>query len=103
MLNLKIIPIWDIPEWDTQYFTIINIFWEIRMIKTIFSEEHKHIVTQLKKARKEVGLNQEQVAELLNVNQSFVSKIESGQYRIDVVQLQKFAKIYKKSLNFFIK
>jgi len=73
------------------------------MIKTIFSEDHKHIVAQLKKARQQAGLNQKQVAALLNVNQSFVSKIESGQYRIDVVQLKQFAQIYKKSLNFFIK
>ncbi len=73
------------------------------MVKTIFSEEHKHIISQLKKARKEAGFNQEQVAKLMNVNQSFISKIESGQYRMDVVQLQKFAKIYKKSLNYFIK
>ena len=73
------------------------------MVKTIFSDEHKHIVSKLKKARKEAGLNQEQVAKILDVNQSFISKIESGQYRIDIVQLQKFAKIYKKSLNYFIK
>ena len=73
------------------------------MNKTIYSEDHKHIVAQLKKARKLAGLNQNQVAELLNVNQSFVSKIESGQYRIDVVQLKQFARIYKKSLNYFIK
>jgi transcriptional regulator with XRE-family HTH domain len=73
------------------------------MNKTIFSEEHKHIVAQLKKARQQAGLNQKQVAKLLNVNQSFISKIESGQYRIDIVQLQQFARIYKKSLNFFIK
>jgi transcriptional regulator with XRE-family HTH domain len=73
------------------------------MNKTIYSEDHKHIVAQLKKARKQAGLNQNQVAELLNVNQSFVSKIEAGQYRIDVVQLKQFARIYKKSLNYFIK
>jgi transcriptional regulator with XRE-family HTH domain len=73
------------------------------MVKTIFSEEHKHIVAQLKKARLQAGLNQKDVAELLKVNQSFVSKIESGQYRIDIVQLKQFAQIYKKTLNYFIK
>ena len=35
--------------------------------------------------------------------QSFISKIEAGQRRIDVVQLKEFAKIYKKSLDYFIK
>jgi len=50
-----------------------------------------------------MGLSQEQVANLLHRTQSYVSKIESGQRKIDIIQLKKFAKIYKKSLDFFIK
>ena len=73
------------------------------MDKTIYSKEHRYLVKQLKKARKEMGLSQEQVANLLHRTQSYVSKIESGQRKIDVIQLKKFAKIYKKSLDFFIK
>jgi len=73
------------------------------MSKTIYSKEHKYIVKQLKKAREEAGLSQEQVANVLNATQSYISKLESGQRKIDVVQLKKFAKIYKKSLDFFIK
>lgn len=73
------------------------------MTKTIYSKEHKFLTEQLKRARIEVGLDQEKVAELLGKTQSFISKIESGQRRIDVVQLKEFAKIYKKPLNYFIK
>ena len=73
------------------------------MLKTIYSEEHKHLVSQLKAAREKTHLNQGQVAKLLGVTQSFISKIESGQYRIDVIQLKQFAQIYKKPLKFFIK
>lgn len=73
------------------------------MIQTIYSKEHKYIVKQLKKAREQADLSQEQVAKVLNTTQSYISKIESGQRKIDVVQLKKFAKIYKKSLDFFIK
>jgi len=73
------------------------------MDKTIYSKEHRYLVKQLKKARKEMGLSQEQVATLLHRTQSYVSKVESGQRKIDIVQLKKFAKIYKKSLDFFIK
>ena len=69
----------------------------------IYSKEHKHIVEQLKKAREKARLNQKQVAEILNKTQSYISKIESGQRKIDIVQLKKFSKIYKKSLDFFIK
>ena len=73
------------------------------MKKTIYSKEHKYLVEQLKQARKETGLAQKEIAKLLDTTQSYISKIESGQYRIDVVQLKEFAKIYKKKLDFFIK
>lgn len=72
------------------------------MVETIYSKEHKYIVKQLKKAREEAGLDQEQVAGLLKKTQSYISKIESGQRKIDVIQLKEFAKIYKKDLNYFI-
>ena len=70
------------------------------MSKTIYSKEHKHIVQQLKKARKSAGLSQEEVAEILGKTQSYISKIESGQRKVDVIQLKEFAKIYKKNLDF---
>ena len=73
------------------------------MTKTIYSKDHKFVVEQLKKARLEFGLDQEKVAELLGKTQSHISKVESGQRRIDVVQLKEFAKIYKKEVDFFIK
>lgn len=73
------------------------------MKKAIYSKEHKYLVEQLKKARQNSGLDQNKVAKLLKVTQSYVSKIESGQRRIDIVQLKEFAKIYKKKITFFVK
>lgn len=73
------------------------------MDKTIYSKSHKYIVKQLIKARKDAKLKQEDVAKLLGKTQSYVSKIEAGQRRIDIVQLKEFARIYKKSISFFIK
>jgi len=73
------------------------------MEKTIFSEGHKFLVAKLIQAREERGLKQADVAKLLGRTQSYVSKIEAGQRRIDIIQLKEFAKIYKKNLNFFIK
>lgn len=73
------------------------------MSKTIYSKEHKYIVEQLKKARREAGLSQSEAAKLLRRTQSYISKIESGQRKVDVVQLKEFAKIYKKNLDFFLK
>ncbi len=84
-----------------EYRMLENAF--IVMSKTIFTKDHKHTVEQLKRARLEAGLDQEVAAKLINRTQSYISKIESGQRRIDVVQLKQFAKAYGKDLSYFIK
>lgn len=73
------------------------------MEKTIYSDDHKYLVEKLIKARRDAGLAQKKVAKILNRSQSYISKIESGQRRVDIIQLKEFARIYKKTLNFFIK
>jgi len=73
------------------------------MNKTIYTKSHRHLVNKLIKARKQVKLKQEDVAKKLGRTQSYISKIESGQRRIDIVQLKEFAEIYNKKLDFFIK
>ncbi len=73
------------------------------MTKAIFSKDHQYTVKQLKKARLEAGLDQADVAKLLDKTQPHVSKIEAGQRRLDITQLKEFAKIYKKPLDYFIK
>lgn len=73
-----------------------------RMSKTIYSKDHKSLIERLKKARLDAGLDQKEAAELLGKTQSFISKIESGQRRIDIVQLKKFGEAYKKPLEFFL-
>lgn len=71
--------------------------------KNIYSEDQEFLVRKLKQARLEANLDQLEVANMLNRSQSYVSKVESGQLRIDVVELKKFAQIYKKDINYFIK
>ncbi len=56
----------------------------------------------MKQARIEAKMTQFQVAEILGVTQSYVSKVESGQTRIDVITLKEFAKIYKKNTSWFL-
>lgn len=72
------------------------------MEKTIYTNDHNFLVKQLKKARIQSGLNQKTAASLLKKSQSYISKIEAGQRRIDITQLKEFIKIYKKDINFFI-
>jgi DNA-binding XRE family transcriptional regulator len=85
--------VWHITQW--------NIIYQY-MPRAIYKEEHQKIVERLKKARVEAGLDQVDVAEKLGKTQSYVSKIESGQRRFDVLQLKEFAKLYKKDISYFI-
>ena len=73
------------------------------MSKSIFSKDYKDIIERLKKGRLDAGLTQQEVAEKLDKPQSFISKIESGERRLDVAEVKKFANIYKKDVSFFIK
>jgi len=73
------------------------------MDKTIYTKSHRHLVSRLIKARKQARFKQNDVAKKLGRTQSYISKIESGQRRIDIVQLKEFAEIYNKKLDFFIK
>ena len=73
------------------------------MIKTIFSNEHKILVSKLKTAREDARLDQIEVARLLGRTQSHISKVEAGQRRIDAVLLKEFARIYKKPISYFLK
>jgi transcriptional regulator with XRE-family HTH domain len=61
------------------------------MSRTFSSARHKALVTFLKQKRKKSGLTQVQVAKRLHRYQSFVTAYESGQKRIDVVELTEIA------------
>ncbi len=72
------------------------------MPRAIYTKDHNEIVKRLKIARIEAGLSQVEVTKKLAKTQSYLSKIESGQRRFDVLQLKEFAKIYKKKIDYFI-
>ena len=72
------------------------------MSKSIYSKEYKKIIERLKTARLKAGLKQEEVATKLKRPQSYISKIERGERRVDAAELKELAKIYKKNINFFV-
>lgn len=72
------------------------------MQKTIYSKRHKTIVSRLRQARIAAGLKQIDVAKKLKMQQSYISRCESGDHRLDVVELQTFAKLYGKPLSYFV-
>lgn len=57
------------------------------MAKTIRTEGHQALCEALVAARKSAGLTQSDLAERLLCHQSLVARIESGQRRVDVVEL----------------
>jgi transcriptional regulator with XRE-family HTH domain len=73
------------------------------MIKSVQTKEYAYFVEKLRKAREEAGLSQVQVAKKLKRPQSHISNIETGQQRVDVIELQRFAKMYGKEINYFFK
>lgn len=56
---------------------------------------------KLQKARGDTKLTQRQVAEKIGKLPSYVAKIETGERRVDFIELQVLAKLYKKPLAFF--
>jgi len=55
--------------------------------KTIRSSGHEALCDALIAERKAAGLTQAQLANRLHRHQSFVARVESGERRIDVVEL----------------
>lgn len=73
------------------------------MNKTIYSAEYKLFLKILRQLREESGLSQIELAKRLGQTQSFVSKCERGERRIDVVELRHFCRALKVPLADFIK
>jgi transcriptional regulator with XRE-family HTH domain len=57
---------------------------------------------RLIKARKDAGMTQGEVNDHIGKPHSFISKCELGERRVDFVELQILAKIYRKSISFFL-
>jgi len=55
-------------------------------LKSIHLSAHKILQERLVEARNAAGLTQEELAGMLGRPQSFVSKVESGDRRLDVVE-----------------
>jgi transcriptional regulator with XRE-family HTH domain len=63
---------------------------------------YRQFLTRLRQARVEAGFTQAQAAAALGKPQPYLSKCESGERRVDVVELEKFAKVYGKPLSYFL-
>ncbi len=72
-------------------------------MSSVHSAEYQLLLKRLRKARHRAGLTQAGVAHALARPQSYVSKCESGERRMDAIELQHFAKLYGKSVSFLLR
>ena len=73
------------------------------MKKSTFTKQYALLLDALKQARLEAGLTQTDVGRKFGSHASFVCKCESGERRIDVIELAFFCKLYGVSLFDFLK
>ena len=65
------------------------------------SVDRKVLGTRLRAAREYVGLSQDEVAKYLSIPRTALSHIETGQRRIDALELKKLAQLYKRPMGYF--
>lgn len=70
-------------------------------MSSVHTRQYQEFLVNLRRARAEAGLTQAEVAKKLRVPQSYVSKCEVGERRIDVIELKAFASVYKKPMSYF--
>jgi ribosome-binding protein aMBF1 (putative translation factor) len=65
---------------------VLHIKWAVK--KNIRLNQQKKLLVLLRRARVEAGLTQSELASRLAKDQTFVSKYESGERRLDILELR---------------
>jgi transcriptional regulator with XRE-family HTH domain len=73
------------------------------MRKTQYEARYRRLLRALRDARKAAGLTQTEVGRHFGNYASFVSKIESGERRVDAVELAEFCRLYGLGLAAFLR
>jgi transcriptional regulator with XRE-family HTH domain len=72
------------------------------MDKSIHSASYTVFLKVLRATRQRAGLTQEEVAKRIGEKQTFVSKCERGERRVDVVELRTFCRAFGVNLSQFV-
>jgi transcriptional regulator with XRE-family HTH domain len=67
------------------------------------SAERQKLIALLRDVRTEAGLRQEDLAKKLKQSQSFVSKYESGERRLDLLELKQICRAVGLTLSEFVR
>ena len=73
----------------------------IRSGPTDDSQARHKLGEKLRHAREYLGLSQDEVARHLKVPRTALTNIESGQRRIDALELKKLADLYRQAVSYF--
>ena len=72
------------------------------MEKSIYTREYAAMLRLLREAREQAEITQVDLAKKLDQTQSFVSKIERGERRLDIVQLRTICQVLGLTLADFV-
>ena len=72
------------------------------MEKSIHSAQYAVFLKVFRQARRRSHLTQIELARRIGETQSFVSKCERGERRIDVIELRAFCRVFEVSLKQFV-
>jgi ribosome-binding protein aMBF1 (putative translation factor) len=63
---------------------------------SLHSRRYRDFLARLRKAREDSGLTQVEAAAKLKKPQSFISRCETGERRVDVLEFEDFVRLYAK-------
>ncbi|WP_322062965.1 helix-turn-helix transcriptional regulator [Paraburkholderia sp. J63] len=72
------------------------------MEKTIYTQQYAQLLIALRATREAAGLTQVEVASRLDATQTFVSKCERGERRLDVIELREWCLALGTTLSDFV-
>ncbi len=73
--------------------------------KVLLSEseaDRRRLGARLRDARSYLGFKQEEVANALGIPRTALSDIESGQRKVEAIELQRLAKLYRQPISHFL-
>ncbi|HEY1375804.1 MAG TPA: helix-turn-helix transcriptional regulator [Gemmataceae bacterium] len=67
----------------------------------VMDNDRKAMGDRLREAREYLGFSQEEVARYLGVSRSALSLVETGQRKVDALEMKKLASLYKRPATYF--